>query len=57
MELELIKAPEEGNAIEESGDEESEIDDITESWDINLSCSISRSVTTDSVILSLNESL
>ncbi|MBA0628708.1 hypothetical protein Godav_023382 [Gossypium davidsonii] len=57
VELELIKASEEGNAIEESGDEGSEIDDMIESWDINPSCSISRSVTTDSVILSLNESL
>ncbi|MBA0664397.1 hypothetical protein Goklo_004410, partial [Gossypium klotzschianum] len=54
VELELIKASEEGNAIEESGDEGSEIDDMIESWDINPSCSISRSVTTDSVILSLN---
>ncbi|XP_012457444.1 wall-associated receptor kinase-like 8 [Gossypium raimondii] len=57
MELELIKASEEGNAIEESGDEESDIDDMIESWDINPSCSISRSVTTHSVILSLNESI
>ncbi|KAA3480294.1 wall-associated receptor kinase-like 8 isoform X2 [Gossypium australe] len=56
MELELIKASEEGNAIEESGDEESEVDDMIESWDINPSCPMSRSVATDSVILPLNES-
>ncbi|MBA0628711.1 hypothetical protein Godav_023384 [Gossypium davidsonii] len=42
MELELIKASEEGNAIEGSGDEESQIDDIFESWDINPSCSMTR---------------
>ncbi|KAE8694898.1 putative wall-associated receptor kinase-like 11 [Hibiscus syriacus] len=40
MELELIKASEEGNVNEQSGDEESEIDDI-ESQDDVSSCSMS----------------
>ncbi|KAL4378703.1 hypothetical protein GQ457_02G043330 [Hibiscus cannabinus] len=45
MELELIKASEEGNVIEQSGDDESEIDEITESWDDVPSCSTTRSIT------------
>ncbi|KAL4378578.1 hypothetical protein GQ457_02G043300 [Hibiscus cannabinus] len=45
MELELIKASEGGNVIEQSGDDESEIDEITESWDDVPSCSTTRSIT------------
>ncbi|KAK9029887.1 hypothetical protein V6N11_031329 [Hibiscus sabdariffa] len=45
MELELIKASEEGNVIEQCGDDESEIDEITESWDDVPSCSTTRSIT------------
>ncbi|XP_039010718.1 wall-associated receptor kinase-like 8 [Hibiscus syriacus] len=56
MELELIKSSEQGYDIEESGDEESETDDIIESWDMNTSCSSSRSITTDSATLALNAS-
>ncbi|KAE8687379.1 putative wall-associated receptor kinase-like 11 [Hibiscus syriacus] len=54
MELELIKASKAGNEIEESGDEESEADDIIESWNANLSWSTSISITTDSTTLPLN---
>ncbi|KAG4128360.1 hypothetical protein ERO13_D09G016375v2, partial [Gossypium hirsutum] len=47
LELELIKAS--GvNVIEDHGDEESEIDDIIHSWETNPSCSLSRTVTTNS---------
>ncbi|KAK8585946.1 hypothetical protein V6N13_050913 [Hibiscus sabdariffa] len=53
MELELIKTWKQGNdAMEGSGEEESEMDDIIESWDINPSCSME----TDTVTLSLNAS-
>ncbi|KAK8556211.1 hypothetical protein V6N12_002622 [Hibiscus sabdariffa] len=45
MELELIKASKEGNVTEQSGDDESEIDEITESWDDVPSCSTTRSIT------------
>ncbi|XP_040956083.1 wall-associated receptor kinase-like 22 [Gossypium hirsutum] len=48
MELELIKASG-GNVIEDHGDEESEIDDIIHSWETNPSCSLSRTVTTNSI--------
>ncbi|TYJ16984.1 hypothetical protein E1A91_A09G019400v1 [Gossypium mustelinum] len=53
MELELIKASG-GNVIEDHGDEESEIDDIIHSWETNPSCSMSRTITTDSETLPLN---
>ncbi|GMJ03991.1 hypothetical protein HRI_004068300 [Hibiscus trionum] len=56
MELELIKASEEGNLVELSGDDESEIDEIIESWDDVPSCSTTRSIRTDSVTLPLNAS-
>ncbi|MBA0869800.1 hypothetical protein Goshw_003464 [Gossypium schwendimanii] len=56
MELELIKASEEGNAIEESGDEESEIDDMTESWDDIASYSITESFEIDSETVPLTAS-
>ncbi|KAK8278132.1 hypothetical protein V6Z12_D09G020500, partial [Gossypium hirsutum] len=55
MELELIKASG-GNVIEDHGDEESEIDDIIHSWETNPSCSLSRTVTTNSVTFPLNSS-
>ncbi|XP_039018927.1 wall-associated receptor kinase-like 22 [Hibiscus syriacus] len=54
MELELIKSSKAGNEIEESGDEESEADDIIESWNANLSWFTSISITTDSTTLPLN---
>ncbi|XP_039058568.1 wall-associated receptor kinase-like 1 isoform X1 [Hibiscus syriacus] len=56
MELELIQASEEYNVIEQSGDEESEVDEIIESWDDLPSCSTTRSTRTDSVTLPLNAS-
>ncbi|TYI08725.1 hypothetical protein ES332_A09G021000v1 [Gossypium tomentosum] len=55
MELELIKASG-GNVIEDHGDEESEIDDIIHSWETNPSCSLSRTVTTNSVTFPLKSS-
>ncbi|TYI63446.1 hypothetical protein E1A91_D09G018400v1 [Gossypium mustelinum] len=55
MELELIKASD-GNVIEDHGDEESEIDDIIHSWETNPSCSLSRTVTTNSETFPLNSS-
>ncbi|TYG52352.1 hypothetical protein ES288_D09G020200v1 [Gossypium darwinii] len=55
MELELIKASG-GNVIEDHGDEESEIDDIIHSWETNRSCSLSRTVTTNSETFPLNSS-
>ncbi|KAK8561063.1 hypothetical protein V6N13_149748 [Hibiscus sabdariffa] len=54
MELELIRASEAGVAIEECGDEESEKDEIIESWNANLSWSTSISITTESTTLPLN---
>ncbi|KAE8735898.1 putative wall-associated receptor kinase-like 11 [Hibiscus syriacus] len=56
MELELIQASEEYNVIERSGDEESEVDEIIESWDDLPSSSTTRSIITDSVTLPLNAS-
>ncbi|PPS13327.1 hypothetical protein GOBAR_AA07323 [Gossypium barbadense] len=53
MELELVKASG-GNVIEECGDEESEIDDMIHSGETNPSCSMSRTITTDSVTFPLN---
>ncbi|GMI70046.1 wall associated kinase-like 1 [Hibiscus trionum] len=53
MELESIKTSEEGNVIEQSGDDESEIGEITESWDDVPPCSSTR---TRSLTLSLNAS-
>ncbi|KAK8278126.1 hypothetical protein V6Z12_D09G019900, partial [Gossypium hirsutum] len=55
MELELIKASG-GNVIEGHGDEESEIDDIIHSWETNPSCSMSRTITTNSETFPLNSS-
>ncbi|XP_016668268.2 wall-associated receptor kinase-like 22 [Gossypium hirsutum] len=55
MELELTKASG-GNVIEDCGDEESEIDDKIHSWETNPSCSMSRTVTTDSATFPLNSS-
>ncbi|KAB2011412.1 hypothetical protein ES319_D09G018200v1 [Gossypium barbadense] len=55
MELELIKASG-GNVIEDHGDEESEIDDIIHSWETNPSCSMSRTITTNSETFPLNSS-
>ncbi|XP_017614109.1 wall-associated receptor kinase-like 22 [Gossypium arboreum] len=55
MELELTKASG-GNVIEDCGDEESEIDDMIHSWETNPSCSMSRTVTTDSATFPLNSS-
>ncbi|XP_052476840.1 wall-associated receptor kinase-like 22 isoform X2 [Gossypium raimondii] len=55
LELELIKASG-GNVIEDHGDEESEIDDIIHSWETNPSCSLSRTVTTNSETFPLNSS-
>ncbi|KAK8561058.1 hypothetical protein V6N13_149752 [Hibiscus sabdariffa] len=54
MELELIKASKADVDIEEGGDEESETDDIIESWNANLSWSTSISITTESTTLPLN---
>ncbi|XP_016668264.1 wall-associated receptor kinase-like 1 [Gossypium hirsutum] len=53
MELELIKASG-GNVMEDHGVEESEIDDIIHSWENNPSCSMSTTVTTNSVTFPLN---
>ncbi|KAK8490052.1 hypothetical protein V6N11_081523 [Hibiscus sabdariffa] len=47
MELELIKTSKANVDIEEGGDEESETDDIIESWNANLSWSTSISITTE----------
>ncbi|KAE8719510.1 hypothetical protein F3Y22_tig00109951pilonHSYRG00022 [Hibiscus syriacus] len=44
------------NVIEQSGDEESEVDEIMESWDDVPSCSTTRSIRTDIVTLPLNYS-
>ncbi|KAG8482657.1 hypothetical protein CXB51_024277 [Gossypium anomalum] len=55
MELELLKALG-GNVIEDRGDEESEIDDMMNSSETNPCCSISRTITTDSVNFPLNSS-
>ncbi|KAL1080793.1 hypothetical protein V6Z11_D09G018300 [Gossypium hirsutum] len=55
MELELIKASG-GNVIEDHGDEEYEIDDIIHSWETNPSCSMSRTITTNSETFPLNSS-
>ncbi|MFQ6665277.1 hypothetical protein Gotur_032053, partial [Gossypium turneri] len=55
MELELIKASG-GNVIEDHGDEESKIDDIIHSWETNPSCSLSRTVTTNSETFPSNSS-
>ncbi|KAG4182005.1 hypothetical protein ERO13_A09G017633v2 [Gossypium hirsutum] len=55
MELELNKALG-GNIIEDHGDEESEIDDIIHSWETNPSCSMSRTITTNSETFPLNSS-
>ncbi|MBA0672176.1 hypothetical protein Goklo_024860 [Gossypium klotzschianum] len=55
MELELIKASG-GNVIEDHGDEESEIDEIIHSWETNPSCSLSRTVTTNSETFPSNSS-
>ncbi|KAG8482661.1 hypothetical protein CXB51_024347 [Gossypium anomalum] len=55
MELEFIKASG-GNVIEECGDEESEIDDMIQSWETNPSSSMSRTITTNSVTFPLNSS-
>ncbi|KAK8665109.1 hypothetical protein V6N13_005284 [Hibiscus sabdariffa] len=54
MELELIRASEAGVAIEECSDEESETDEIIESWNANLSWLTSISITTESTTLPLN---
>ncbi|TYG98969.1 hypothetical protein ES288_A10G159900v1 [Gossypium darwinii] len=56
MELELIKASIEDNVIEESGDKESETDDIIESWDDIASYSINESFEIDSETVPLNTS-
>ncbi|KAK9029857.1 hypothetical protein V6N11_031302 [Hibiscus sabdariffa] len=56
MELELIKASDGGKVIEQSGDDESEVDEIIESWDDTPSCSTTRSTRIDSVTLPLNAS-
>ncbi|MBA0628704.1 hypothetical protein Godav_023380 [Gossypium davidsonii] len=56
MELELIKASKEDNVIEGSGDEESETDDIIESWDDIASYSITESFEIDSETVPLNSS-
>ncbi|KAK9003173.1 hypothetical protein V6N11_060739 [Hibiscus sabdariffa] len=56
MELELIKTSKQGNVMEGSDDDESEIDDMIDSWDVDPSCSMTRSITTDSVTLPLNAS-
>ena len=53
MELEWIRASEESNAVQQSVDEDSDIDDMIEPWGI-ASCSNSRSITHDSVTLSLD---
>ncbi|KAB2064435.1 hypothetical protein ES319_A09G018800v1 [Gossypium barbadense] len=55
MELESINASG-GNVIEDHGDEESEIDDMIHSWETNPSCSMSRTITTNSVTFPLNSS-
>ncbi|KAL4354392.1 hypothetical protein GQ457_06G000750 [Hibiscus cannabinus] len=55
MELELIRASEAGVDIEECGDEESETDEIKESWNANLSWSTSISIATESTTLPLNQ--
>ncbi|TYH01001.1 hypothetical protein ES288_A09G022300v1 [Gossypium darwinii] len=55
MELEFIKASG-GNVIGECGDEESEIDDMIQSWETNPSSSMSRTITTNSVTFPLNSS-
>ncbi|KAL4354440.1 hypothetical protein GQ457_06G000730 [Hibiscus cannabinus] len=54
MELELIKTSKADVDIEEGGDEESETDDIIESWNANVSWSTSISITTESTTLPLN---
>ncbi|KAK8561061.1 hypothetical protein V6N12_048137 [Hibiscus sabdariffa] len=54
MELELIKTSKASVSIEEDGDEESETDDIIESWNDNHSWSTSISITTESTTLPLN---
>ncbi|XP_052478807.1 wall-associated receptor kinase-like 1 [Gossypium raimondii] len=56
MELELIKASKEDNVIEGSSDEESETDDIIESWDDIASYSITESFEIDSETVPLNSS-
>ncbi|XP_022722173.1 putative wall-associated receptor kinase-like 13 [Durio zibethinus] len=53
MELERIRASEEANAIEQSVDEDSDIDEMIEPWAIT-SCSTSRSIINDSVTLPLD---
>ncbi|XP_022722175.1 wall-associated receptor kinase-like 10 [Durio zibethinus] len=53
MELERIRASEEANAIEQSVDEDSDIDEMIEPWAI-ASCSTSRSTINDSVTLPLD---
>ncbi|KAK5802288.1 hypothetical protein PVK06_029873 [Gossypium arboreum] len=45
-----------GNVIEECGDEESEIDNMIQLWETNPSCSMSRTITTDSATFPLNSS-
>ncbi|KAL4351846.1 hypothetical protein GQ457_06G000720 [Hibiscus cannabinus] len=54
MELELIKTSKADVDIEEGGDEESETDDIIESWNANVSWSTSISITTETTTLPLN---
>ncbi|KAK8636845.1 hypothetical protein V6N13_064281 [Hibiscus sabdariffa] len=56
MQLELIQASKEGNVIEQSGDDESEIYEITETWDDFPSFSMTRSIRIDSLTLPLNAS-
>ncbi|XWS13307.1 hypothetical protein CRYUN_Cryun36dG0026200 [Craigia yunnanensis] len=46
MELEWIRGSEESNAVQQSVDEDSDIDDMIEPWGI-ASCSNSRSITYD----------
>ncbi|KAH1092155.1 hypothetical protein J1N35_019412 [Gossypium stocksii] len=55
MELELINASD-GNVLEGHGDEESEIDDMIHSWETNPSCSMSRTITTNSLTSPLDSS-
>ncbi|KAK9029886.1 hypothetical protein V6N11_031328 [Hibiscus sabdariffa] len=56
MQLELIQASKEGNVIEQSGDDESEIYEITETWDDFPSFSMTRTIRIDSLTLPLNVS-